>query len=220
MEIKTSMTTCPNGHHYDAAKHSGCPFCAGASFGPTEPIGGGGFGSFGATEPVGGNPGFSPTEPPAGATPSFGSTMPPDGTPNAFSVATTMAGSVTQPGRPGQIDPVVGWLVCAEGPARGSDFRIHAGYNYIGRDSGDIRIPGDTQISRQNHAMVAFDSGENLFFVGPATGRNLIKVNGKPVFSAVEVHNYDVISIGSTKLVFIGLCGPQFTWVQEDQNHA
>lgn len=211
MEIRTSMTTCPNGHHYDAAKHSSCPFCGGQALGHTEPVGG-----FGATEPIGG-PAFSRTEPPLGASPAFGPTLPPDGAPEAFSVATTMAGNMAGPG---QIDPVVGWLVCSEGPSRGRDFRVHAGYNYVGRDSGDIRIPGDTQISRQNHAMIAFDSGENLFFVGPASGRNLIKVNGKPVFSAVEVHNYDVISIGSTKLLFVALCGPQFTWVQEENNNA
>lgn len=209
MEIKTSMTTCPNGHHYDAARHSSCPFCGSAQFGPTEPVGG-----FGATEPVGG-PAFSPTEPPMAS--SFGPTAPPDGGPEAFSVPTTMAGGMAGPG---QVDPVVGWLVCTEGPARGCDFRIHAGYNYIGRESGDIRIQGDTQISRQNHAMIAFDSGENLFFVGPAAGRNLIKVNDKPVFSAIEVHDYDFISIGSTRLVFVGLCGPHFTWIQEGNSNA
>ena len=113
---------------------------------------------------------------------------------------------------PMKTEPVVGWLVCVEGPARGTDYRLHAGYNYIGRESGDVRIRGDQQISRQNHAMVAYDSGEHLYFVGPSAGRNLIKVNGHAVLQAAEIKNYDVISIGTTKLIFVGLCGQQFSW--------
>ena len=31
----------------------------------------------------------------------------------------------------GGVEPVVGWLVCIDGPSRGSDYRLHAGYNYI-----------------------------------------------------------------------------------------
>lgn len=121
-------------------------------------------------------------------------------------------------GNPGQAEPVVGWLVCVEGPVRGMDYRVHAGYNYIGRESGDIQIRGDQQISRQNHAMIAFDSSELTYFVGPAAGRNLIKVNGKTVLNAVEIKSYDVISIGTTKLIFVALCGEQFSWNQESGN--
>ena len=28
MAIKTNMTMCPQGHYYNAAKHSSCPLCA------------------------------------------------------------------------------------------------------------------------------------------------------------------------------------------------
>ncbi|MCD8365209.1 MAG: FHA domain-containing protein [Clostridiales bacterium] len=110
------------------------------------------------------------------------------------------------------VEPVVGWLVCLDGTLRGSDFRIHAGYNYIGREVGDIRITGDQMISRQNHAMIAFDDEDLLFYVGPTGGRNLIKVNGKTVVNAVELHSYDVISMGSTKLMFVAFCGEHFDW--------
>lgn len=204
MEIKTTMTTCPSGHHYDAAKHSSCPYCGGqGSFSPTEPLGGSVSGSFSPTEPLGG-----------GYNASFGVTEPPEnrrgaGGPSSFS-AETMIGSDKADGD--QTDPVVGWLVCIEGPVRGNDYRIHAGYNYIGRETGDIRIRGDQMISRQNHAMIAFDSSEITYFVGPSAGRNLIKVNGKTVLNAVEIKNYDVISIGSTKLMFVALCSEKFNW--------
>ncbi len=230
MEIKTSMVTCPNcGRPYDSARNASCPRCGG--FTPTEAPGG--MGSFGVTEPPNGY--FAQTESPMGAAggynanfggtvpPNFGATVPPDGgvpmpsgsTANPFDVPTVIGGEKAD----GDVaEPVVGWLVCVEGPARGTDYRLHAGYNYIGRESGDIRIRGDQQISRHNHAMVAYDSGEHLYFVGPSTGRNLIKVNGHAVLQAVEVKNYDVISIGTTKLLFIGLCGEQFSWEKRDAN--
>lgn len=205
MEIKTSMVTCPScGRPYDSAKSAGCPSCGSGGFTPTEPLNG----SFSATEsPIGGggNPQFNVTAPPDG-----GDNVPGgDGRVNPFSVPTVIGGDAADGG---PSDPVVGWLVCIEGPSRGSDFRLHAGYNYIGRESGDVRIRGDQQISRQNHAMVAYDSGEHLYFVGPSAGRNIIKVNGHAVLQAVEIKNYDVISIGTTKLIFVGLCGEQFSW--------
>lgn len=242
MEIKTSMTTCPNGHHYDAALHARCPRCGAApvgsftpteapgsggmgSFSPTEAPGGGGMGSFSPTEAPGGAGNFSPTEAPMGGgyNPGFGATMPPEdgryagGNVNPFSVETMIGGDRADGG---QTEPVVGWLVCIEGPVRGVDYRIHAGYNYIGREMGDIHIQGDQQISRQNHAMIAYDSSEHTYFVGPAAGRNLIKVNGKTVLNAVEIQSYDIISIGTTKLIFVALCGEKFSWNQEGRSNG
>lgn len=220
MEIKTSMVNCPScGHPYDSAKTPRCPRCGG--FAATEAPGG-----FSATEPL--NGGFAHTEAPGGASgggysPNFSATTPPDAGPqpgpggaaNPFDVPTVIGGSRAD----GDIsEPVVGWLVCIEGPARGADYRLHAGYNYIGRESGDVRIRGDQQISRQNHAMIAFDSSELTYFVGPAAGRNLIKVNGKTVLNAVEINSYDIISIGTTKLIFVALCGERFNWRQEGGN--
>ena len=215
MEIKTSMVTCPScGHPYDSAKNARCPRCGG-SFAPTE-------------APGGGAGGFTPTEAPMGGaggnySANFGATTPPDagaspsGGANPFGVPNVIGGGKAD----GDIaEPVVGWLVCIEGPARGSDFRLHAGYNYIGRESGDVRIRGDQQISRQNHAMVAYDSGEHLYFVGPSAGRNLIKVNGHAVLQAIAIKNYDIISNGTTKLIFVGLCGEQFSWEKREQGNG
>lgn len=51
---------------------------------------------------------------------------------------------------------------------------------------------------------------------GGRAGRNLIKVNGRAVLQAVEIKNYDVISIGTTKLIFVGLCGQQFSWEKRE----
>ena len=84
-------------------------------------------------------------------------------------------------------DPVVGWLVCTEGPSRGKSYTIRGGINSIGRsDRMDITITGDRTISAENHAS-----------------------------SPMPLKAYDQIDFGATKLLFIPLCGEQFTWTPE-----
>lgn len=213
MEIKNNLTQCPQGHFYNAAIHSSCPICSSNSTIPFDSP---------ADSAAAGAGSFPHTQPPAGAG-NFNQTTPPPMGPaggqqagagvDPFSRPTEIGGDDRACGD--QAEPVVGWLVCIDGPVRGTDFRIHAGYNYIGREVGDIHIHGDLQISRQNHAMIAFDSSEGCYYVGPSAGRNLIKVNGKTVLNAVEIHNYDIISIGTTKLMFVALCGDHFSWNRE-----
>ena len=63
-----------------------------------------------------------------------------------------------------KIEPVVGWLVCIEGADKGKDFSILAKNNSIGRgESMDICIKGDTTISRENQARIAYDEKNNAF---------------------------------------------------------
>ena len=166
---------------------------------------------------------FTPTEAPQGASASGpssapGATVPasswgaPGGGVNPFSSPTIIGGDLAAAGKS---DPVVGWLVCVEGPLRGTDWRLHAGYNYIGREVGDIHIQGDSQISREKHATVAYYNKNHSYYVGPAEGRNIIELNGEPVFSATKLSSHDLIVIGTTKLMFVPLCCEEFTWEQE-----
>ena len=47
-------------------------------------------------------------------------------------------------------------------------------------------------------------------------GKNVLLVNDLPVIGGgMELHNYDRITIGTTQLVFVGLCGEQFGWEEE-----
>ncbi len=232
-------SACPICGGVAAAAAAGAGSAVG-SFIPTENPGTGGSatGSFIPTEnPLAGggtNPGnFIPTEDPRNAGFGGGSaTFPPTETPlaggmgptnpsdpwnapgsvvNPFQVQTQIGGGIASSG---QVNPVVGWLVCVDGPVRGTDFRIHTGYNYIGRERGDIHIQGDNQISREKHAMVAYHNANRLFYVGPAEGRNIIEVNGEPIFNAVKLNAYDIITVGTTRLIFVPLCGEHFNWEQ------
>lgn len=202
---------CEKGHFYDAEANSSCPQCAAESeggYGATEPVfGAGAMDEYGATEPM----------------TNMGETQAVPGG-NGFTENDFFAGNMevedyddaTQPVNFGGVEgfsPVTGWLVCVEGPARGSDYRIRAGYNYIGRgEHMDICIRGDQKIGREKHALIAYDQEERVFFFGPADGKSIVRLNGKMVMSPLEVHAYDVLTIGSTKLMFVPLCGERFDW--------
>lgn len=214
MEVKR----CENGHFYDAETNTSCPQCAaenGSAYGATEPV-------FGATEPVSD---YGATEPLdiGGTTTNLGDTMPLENG-NGFKTVDFLDGTsgvedydeVTEPVTVGGISgfaPVTGWLVCIEGADKGNDYRIRAGYNYIGRgEHMDICIRGDMKIGRDRHALIAYDHEESVFFFGPADGKSIVRLNGKMVMAPQEIQAHDILSIGSTKLMFVPLCGERFNW--------
>lgn len=111
------------------------------------------------------------------------------------------------------MDPVVGWLVCDEGPDQGRDYRLRAGYNDIGRDTScQVCIAGDDTISRAEHAKIFFDPKTSAFHVVPGGGRSGVYVNGEVVLQSARLQPYDRLEIGSTKLVFVPFCGERFRW--------
>lgn len=229
--------SCGKGHFYDPDQYQSCPYCAegGSSqgsfsmdnLGATEPL-------YGRPDAVGGNVGGMDT---------IGATMPLDGPaaktsplPNNYSgdpLATSYFQDpasnptveeygATQPVSPvkdatgaqaGPLLPVVGWLVCIDGPAKGRDYRIHSQYNSIGRARHmDICIEGDNTISSDRAALLAYDDVDRIFYFAPGQGRNIVRVNGKTVMVSVELKAYDELTIGSTKLLFVPLCGERFDW--------
>ncbi|MBR0160994.1 MAG: FHA domain-containing protein [Oscillospiraceae bacterium] len=113
--------------------------------------------------------------------------------------------------------PVVGWLVCIRGVNIGKEFRIHSDYNYVGSVKGDIVIPGDAKISKEDHMLITYDSESRSFYVSPAKGANIIRLNDKGLVAPAELKNYDVIRTGDSTFVFIGFCGEQFNW-ENDAN--
>lgn len=109
--------------------------------------------------------------------------------------------------------PVVGWLVCISGPEKGRDYRIHAQNNYIGRaKTNDICIPGDPTVSRERHAIVAYDLRSRAFFFAPCGGASIVYCNGAPVFNNVQLSQGDRVEIGQCTFLFVPLCGENFQW--------
>lgn len=198
------MRKCERGHYYDASIHTDCPYCnrdegmaqAGER---TMPLG----------APAGGG---EHTMPLAGGEtnmtrPLFEAVQEADG-----DEGRTVALIQKDMG----IDPVVGWLICVEGKEKGRDYRIHSDNNYIGRsEKMDICLRGDETISRENQAVITYDTNDNRYFFSPGDGRSIVRVNDKAVFQTVALQAYDRIMIGKTKFLFIPLCGEKFEWEKE-----
>ena len=112
------------------------------------------------------------------------------------------------------IEPVVGWLVIIEGPGRGNFIKLGFGMNAIGR-SPESRASidfGDDQISRENHALLTYDTKNRKFYIQHGGGANLTYLGDSPVLQPFELNGNEVISIGNTKLYFVPLCGANFNW--------
>jgi len=111
------------------------------------------------------------------------------------------------------LDPVVGWLVCIEGPEKGRDYRLYSRINTIGRAEGnDVVIPSEQTISQKNHVRLAYDEKHNNYQMIPGEGTNITYVNDMPLYVPQLLHPYDVIEFGETKLIFIPLCTDKFRW--------
>ena len=113
----------------------------------------------------------------------------------------------------GPFDPVVGWLVCIQGPNRGESYLIRSGRSSIGRDEANtIMIPGDQTMSRNEHAFLIYDPRANVFKIAPGNGTGLVYLNSVSVDVPTLLHAHDVIELGQTQLLFVPLCGDDFRW--------
>lgn len=214
---------CPNGHFYNPSKFSSCPHCgvSGIDLGPTVPVTvlpvihpGGGPGMIGPTVPMG-----------AGA---MAATVPIQETRTApiggwgqgsgeqATVGYYPSRSSSPGAAKGAVNPVVGWLVCTAGPDRGRDFRIKAEKNFIGRaTSMDICISGDPRVSRENHAVVAFEPRNAEFRLYPGDARGLVYLNSRLVDAPSVLQAYDEVELGDSHLLFVPFCGERFKWAEK-----
>ena len=126
-------------------------------------------------------------------------------------------GSNRAPGAEAVLYPV-GWLVVVEGPGCGHAFALGPGVSQIGRgDDQAVQLDfGDLAISREGHAVIAYDEETRKFYLGFGGKSNLVRLNGKPVLSTEGLNHGDVIRIGKTVLMLAALCGPDFTWGSDD----
>lgn len=188
------MMRCEEGHFFDPAKHSSCPWCA-------KPLDMGG-----ASRP---SPAEGKTRPlvavdSAPATP-----------PRVASSPANAEHGVTRrlDAQPTGISPVVGWLVCVEGPEKGRDYRLHSEKNFVGRAASmDIAIAGDDSISREKHAVVTFEPKKRTFWLHPGDASGLVYLNGEMVHSPMQINADDVIEIGKSKLVLAPFSSAKLTW--------
>lgn len=194
--ISMEMRKCAAGHYYDASINARCPYCeTNDGDGVTMPMD---YAAMGADDD-------SKTLPLGYASNPAPQAVDTDDDDDGKTVAIIHQNI--------GIDPVVGWLVCVEGKEKGRDYRIHTDNNYVGRsEKMDICIRSDETISRENHAVISYDSVDKVYYMSPGDGRSIIRLNDKAIFQTAEIVAYDKIVIGKTKFLFIPLCGAEFEW--------
>lgn len=115
--------------------------------------------------------------------------------------------------------PTVGWLVILEGPGRGQSLTLGHGMNQIGRSATNRVVLdfGDDDVSRKAHATITYDPRGRKFYVQPGPEATHLTYLGvepdlRPVLIPTELGHGARLTLGRTKLKFIALCGPGFTW--------
>ena len=190
-----ALQECGNGHIYDTDQYAACPYCAN-----------------------GGNRidfGFAAN---AGQSTEVGATVAPASYRNRAEES-NIGKTVGAFQKKMSFEPVVGWLVCIEGPEKGKDFRIFGKNNSIGRSEGsDICLSKDSSISRENHAKLAYDRKHNTFHIIPADGANPVYLNDEPVYVPMVLKSFDLIEIGDYKLYFVPFCNDKFVWDDEKKS--
>lgn len=108
--------------------------------------------------------------------------------------------------------PVVAWLVGIKGPCFGHSYTLQTGRNQIGRHPAmDINILGDMQISR-NHCIITFEPNKQQFFLQPGEGSGITYCNDEVVLVPRLLQKKDVLTIGTSALLFVPLCDGEFRW--------
>ena len=226
-----ALKRCSSGHFFNPDRFSTCPYCGGGDAAAptvvraatprpasTAP------GSEPPTQPLRNRPNAPPSDRDAAPTADVEGGVPPT-SPGGEAGAGPGAQASARPGdedervtigvagQPRGVDPVVGWLVCVEGPDRGRDFRIRAERNFIGRGPDmDVALTGDHSVSRDQHAILSYDPRTCVFMLAPGEGKGLVYHNGSSVLTPVEVNVHDTIEVGESTLRFVALCGDDFSW--------
>ena len=201
--------TCSAGHVYDADQFASCPYCnrntRAIQFGATAAPAG-----YGATTAPAGY-GAAP----AGRDDTIGQTVMPEAIRRRMEQERDNR-TVGEFKRKLGYEPVVGWLVCVEGPEVGKDYRLFSRINAIGRAEGnDVVLAQEHTVSQKNHVRLAYDAKHNNFQLIPGEGTNVTYLNDEPLYVPQKLNAYDVLEMGATKLIFVPLCSERFRWPEK-----
>ncbi len=224
-----AITECGNGHVYDTDQYAACPYCNGGR-NIIDFSGGNQGGDIGKTViPQNMAPQQNPVNPQFG----MGNTEAVNYAMNANEPSKTVAPEAYRKNLEDQnktvavfkqqhnLDPVVGWFVCIEGPEKGVDYHMWAKINTIGRsEKNDICIKKDMTVSKDNHARIAYDPKHNNFQLIPGESTNNIYVNDDPIYVPTKLEAYDVVELGSSKMVFVPFCSDKFKWSDVEKTES
>ena len=189
-----NVQKCANGlHFYDVDSYSSCPHCNGAV--PRH-------GNLTAPVRPGGDPQTVPLD--SVVSGGGGEVNPPEDVTVPF-WGSDWQGSV-------KLNPVVGWLVCVDGPSTliGQSFPLKAGGNFIGREKDmDVAIAGDITVARQKHVEIIYEPNERKFTIHRGGSKELSYLGKKVILEQETLEAGNTITIGKTQLVFVPFCTPE-----------
>lgn len=201
-----AIVRCSKGHYYDNAKFAQCPHCGifagddddektvAMSFEPHE-----------KTPVISANPAMQKTVPAYNQTTDLTVT---EKDQNVMDDDKTISLYAEEKGA----DFIVGWLVCVEGSERGRDYKLHQGFNRLGRDyKMDIAIVEDQSISREAAFAVVYDDRSNSFFAVQQSGGTAY-LNGTALMGAVSLKTGDLLRAGNSEFEFVAFCREGRTW--------
>ncbi len=223
-----AIRICANGHRYDDLRNSECPICARGATGRMDAT----IGAYGSPLPQDDQPGFeldatigayvfsggnsvpaAPVKANEHVASGFTAGQPTATLPLNFSDSDEgLTISAFNYGQEKEFRPVAGWLVCLEGPEKGRDFRLYAGWNYVGRSPKlQINIADDPKINRDGHFSVVFDPSSVSWFVIPGTG-TVTYFEDSILEGATPLKDMAKIKAGDSVFGFRSFCGEEFCW--------
>lgn len=109
-------------------------------------------------------------------------------------------------------DFVTGWIVCVDGPDKGRDYRLHQGYNRVGRGMNmDICPENDLLISRSNHCSIVYEEKKNQFYFIPEPGQ-ISYLNQNLAETVSQLKTGDTFQIGKSEFEFVAFCREGRRW--------
>ena len=113
-------------------------------------------------------------------------------------------------------EPMVGLLIAIAGPEKGKDYKLISGKNAIGRNAGmNVVITMDNKVSRERHACILYEPRSRKFYLLSAECNAMTYLNGEVLLENKTLVYGDRILIGDTELLFIPVCGENFSWDEE-----
>lgn len=111
-----------------------------------------------------------------------------------------------------------GWLVVIAGDEIGRTTVVGSGVNMIGRgEANDINLSEkDLTITRTDHARISYNRRTKAFRLIPGNG-NETWFKDELLEVPEDLKSGDRITFGITQTRFVGFCGPDFGWPDEDE---
>lgn len=107
----------------------------------------------------------------------------------------------------------VGWLVCISGEMYGESFILYNGTNHIGRNPNmNVCLAKENTVSRNIHATITFDTQTQTFTLNKGISDKPVLVNNELSTETTPIVHHDVIQLGDCQLLFVALCGNEFSW--------